>query len=270
MRLLYKEISRAAGRGTSFEADASSGEAVVVYDPRLVSTGDIVRAIRDSGYDIEKRQLQVSISLEEAGVPSFERYVSRLAGVVECRYSPVTRMAVILYNPYATSEPELLVEVRRRFPQLRKVSEEAVELLEEREPGEHLGKLASFSAGLSAVVYHSLLALGVDPPLRERGAYLLFALASLVIALNLDVVLRGLRSLARGAPTMDSLVSLSSLITYAYSSAVLVLAPHHGEVFFEASVGVLGFVAAGRYLEERLRRRASRGGVAPPRARREP
>lgn len=60
---------------------------------------------------------------------------------------------------------------------------------------------------------------------------------------------------------MDSLVSLSSPITYAYSSAAPVLAPDRGEVFFEASAGVLGFVAAGRYLEERLRQRASRALV---------
>ncbi|MEM2763904.1 MAG: heavy-metal-associated domain-containing protein, partial [Sulfolobales archaeon] len=118
-----------------FEADVGSGEAVVVYDSRQVSTKDIAKAVRDSGYDIEKRQLQVFIDLEEAEVSSFEKYVSRLSGVVECRYSPVTKVAVILFNPYTVSESELLSEVRSRFPQLREASEEVVELIEERESG---------------------------------------------------------------------------------------------------------------------------------------
>ncbi|MEM4692615.1 MAG: heavy metal translocating P-type ATPase [Sulfolobales archaeon] len=241
-----------------FEADVGSGEAVVVYDSRQVSTKDIAKAVRDSGYDIEKRQLQVFIDLEEAEASSFEKYVSRLSGVVECRYSPVTKVAVILFNPYTVSESEVLSEVKSKFPQLREASEEVVELIEERESGGYAGRLVSFLAGLSAVAYHSLLAFGVVLPLHEYSPYMLFVLATVVIALNLDIVLRGLRSLSRGVPTMDSLISLSSLVTYIYSTAVLAFAPKHGEVFFEASAGVLGFVAAGKYLEERLRRRASR------------
>lgn len=243
---------------TGFEADANSGEAVVVYDPRRVSTKDIARAVRDAGYDVEKTQLQVYIDLEDSEIPGFERYVSNIEGVVECRYSPITKVAMILLNPLTVSEDELLNEIKEKFPYSKKISEEVVEIMEKRESTEYLRKLASFVAGLSAVIYHGLMSFGIEPPFSEHGTTLLFALSTLVIALNLDVLSKGLKSLVRGTPTMDSLVSLSSLTTYVYSSAVFILSRGSGETFFEASAGVLGFVAAGKYLEERLRRRASR------------
>ncbi|MEM4433806.1 MAG: heavy metal translocating P-type ATPase [Thermosphaera sp.] len=241
-----------------FEADVNSGDAVVVYNAQSLSTRDIVKAIRDVGYDVEKRQLRLSIDLEEAEIPAFEKHVSRINGVIECRYSPITKVAVILFNPYTLSEAELFDEVKAEYPGLREVSEEAAEILGDDKSAEHVRRLVSFVAGLTAVIYHGLMALGVETPFHHYDAYFLFTLATLVIMLNLDILWKGLKSLARWTPTMDSLVSLSSLTTYLYSTAVLVLLGGGGEVFFEASAGVLGFVAAGRYLEERLRRRASR------------
>lgn len=82
---------------------------------------------------------QISLDLKEAEILGFEKYVFKLAGVVECRYSPVTKIAVILYNPYAVSETELLVEIKK-YPRIREISKEAVEPLEERETGEYVSK----------------------------------------------------------------------------------------------------------------------------------
>jgi len=56
---------------------------------------------------------------------------------------------------------------------------------------------------------------------------------------------------------MESLVSLSATVAYLFSLASLAGLVSSGETFFEASAGVLGFVSAGKYLEERLRARAA-------------
>lgn len=63
------------------------------------------------------------------------------------------------------------------------------------------------------------------------------------------------------APTMDSLISLSSLSTTLFGTLIAlgVLEFHgslHSHSFYEASAGVIGLVGLGKYLEERLRRRS--------------
>ncbi|MDW8010114.1 MAG: heavy metal translocating P-type ATPase, partial [Sulfolobales archaeon] len=150
----------------------------------------------------------------------------------------------------------LLSEVRRRYPEAGEVVGE-VELLAREERSVLLVKIASFLLGLGAVTYYTAGALGADPPLWSSAPHVLLPVATLVMVLSSDTLSKGLRSLVRRAPTMDSLISLSSLTTYVYSVAVL-LSPDRGETFFEVPAGLLGFVSLGRYLEERLRRRSSR------------
>ncbi len=240
-----------------FRGDVATGEAVVIYDDSKLKPKDIAKAIRDAGYDIYKEYLHLAVELSEGEVVSFEEYVLKLEGVVDCRISPVSGIATVLYNPYTTSREVVLRSIRRRYPEIRELAEEVEELGVGRlEPKLPL-KVASFSAGLTAVLHYVAGSFGLVPPLWDVKDYLYLALATVVLALNTDILSRGFKALARGAPVMESLVSLSATIAYLFSLASLVGLAHSGESFFEASAGVLGFVSAGKYLEERLRARAT-------------
>jgi len=244
---IQRELSRL---GAELEADAASGFAVIRYDPSRVRLRDVVRAIRSAGYDVEKSSLVLSVELSEEEVGHFEDAVGGLRGVIECRYSPVTGLARVVYNPHSTSEGEILRGVAGLGWPARPVGEAR------REPGGEggpLAPLASFALGLLAVGYHALESFGLAPPL---GAGFYAALATAVVLLNLRLIRRGFRSLLRLSPTMESLVALSSTVSYAVSLALA--AGGHHQAFFEAAAGVLGFVSLGRYIEERLRGRALR------------
>ncbi|MCX8185012.1 MAG: heavy metal translocating P-type ATPase [Sulfolobales archaeon] len=252
---IQRNLEKLAGV-RDFRVDVSSGDAVVVYEFYRVTLRDIFKAIREAGYDVEKERLYAAVDLEDSEIPLFEKYVSELPGVFECRYSPISKVSSILFNPLTTSRSSLLSEIGRRYPEVSELADE-VELVVEERSDVLLTKVTSFSLGLAAVAYYTMGALGIHPPLWSRAPYILLPIATAVIVLNLDILSKGLKSLIRRTPTMDSLISLSSLTTYIYSIIALLFLTH-GETFFEVSAGVLGFVSLGKYLEEKLRYRSSR------------
>lgn len=243
---IQRELARV---GAEIDIDVSTGYSVVRYDPSKASLRDVAKAVRNAGYDIEKRSLVLSAELGEEESARFEGEVSSLRGVVECHFSPVTGLAKVAYNPLSTSEGELLGAIRKLGWRVELAGEGAG-----RRGGEKplYVPLLSFALGLLAVSYHTLESLGVLP---HAGTAFYAVLATAVVLLNYDLVARGLRSLARLSPTMESLVGLSATVSYLFSLYSSALAGQSG-TFFEASAGVLGFVAAGKYLEGRLRGRA--------------
>ena len=240
-----------------FRGDAATGEAVVAYDDTKLTLRDIAKAIRDSGYDVYKEYLHLAVELGEGESSRFEEFVLKLEGVLGCWTSPVSGVATVLYNPYTTSREAVLEGIRRRYPGVRELAEGLEELETVRADRKLPLKVASFAAGLTAVLHHTAGSLGLTPPLWDIREYLYLALATAVLLLNTDVLTRGFRALARGTPVMESLVSLSATVAYLFSLASLAGLVSSGETFFEASAGVLGFVSAGKYLEERLRARAA-------------
>ncbi|MCS7105298.1 MAG: heavy metal translocating P-type ATPase [Thermofilaceae archaeon] len=242
---ISRELSRLGAR---IDLDVTSGDAVVEYEEDNVTLRDIVRAVRAAGYDVEKRSLVISVEVEEE-TSRFEDVVAKLEGVIECRYSPVTELARIVYNPYTTTEDEILDAISRLG--WKAVRAEVVEEGEKKLKPVWI-VFISFALGFLTVVYHSLEVLGLAP---SAGVLFYATMATIVLLLNVDLIYKGLRALVRLSPNMDSLISLSSTVSYFFSLATLT-SPVHGTAFFEASAGVLGFVSLGKYLEERLRTRA--------------
>ncbi|MCX8205488.1 MAG: heavy metal translocating P-type ATPase, partial [Candidatus Nezhaarchaeota archaeon] len=156
-------------------------------------------------------------------------------------------------NPHTLS-PEALDAVAATYRLTRRAVRERIErpLLSEAHR-----RLAASAVGipvlLMAMLGHHV---GVDYSALET---LTLAGAMLVLLASYDVAVKGLRSLARAAPTMDSLVALSTCSTFIVGLAgisgliELTLPPL---IFFEASVGVLAFVSLGKLIEHALRRRA--------------
>ncbi|MEN2999136.1 MAG: heavy metal translocating P-type ATPase [Acidilobaceae archaeon] len=236
--------------GVDLSVDVTTGEAIVSYDER-VTLERIVKAIRDAGYDVEKEHLYLEADLSEEEGGTFETSLTRIPGVIQCRYSPVTHMVSVLFNPRTISREELTQKAKALFPEIREIEGEREQV--DRE--EFLPRLASFALGLAAISYHTLGVFGIHPPLWQYSNYLLFLIASVTIALNVEMMRKGFRSLLRRAPTMDSLVSLSVSAIFLYS--VWAMLRNSPDVYFEAAAGVMGFISFGKYLEERLRRRSA-------------
>ena len=92
--------------------------------------------------------------------------------------------------------------------------------------------------------------------------YVQFVLASIVqLWLAVPFYRSAWASIKGGLANMDVLVSIGTVATYAYSTAMLFFAPHGehglahgGQIYFEVGVMVIGFVSLGKYLEHRAKK----------------
>ena len=92
--------------------------------------------------------------------------------------------------------------------------------------------------------------------------YVQFVLASIVqLWLAMPFYKSAWASIKGGLANMDVLVSIGTVATYAYSTAMLFLVPlgehghaHGGQIYFEAGVMVIGFVSLGKFLEHRAKK----------------
>ena len=245
---------------SGLKVEVSTGEAEVEYDEEKCFLKNIYEAVRDAGYDVYKEKVYFDLkgfSGEEAA--SVESKIRGLHEVFDIRISP-TGIATVIFNPLETTLDDVSKKLAAYGAKpLSAVAEKSASL------GEKTllyRRMASFIIGLLAVTLsmYSMLTGGV----HDHGIVsepLLLALAGTAILLNYDIVARGLKSLLMMIPVMDSLIAVSVISTFTagVASTIGLMRPHgglHASSFFEASAGVIGFVGLGKYLEERLRRRA--------------
>ena len=241
----------------SFRADYISGEAVVEYDDEHASLNQIVKAIREAGYDVVKDYLEVFTEVEGEEVYILENRFKKIPGVIDCRISPVSGVMRIVYNPYTISREALEGYLKRFGIEFSREVVKKVGFAVSHDV-QMYARFTAFALALTAIVYHNLGVLAKIPlPLWGYRDFLLFSISTIVILLNIDIVLKGLRSLAELSPTMESLITLSSLSSYLFSVAIMLGFLKGSETFFEASAGVLGFVGLGKFIESRIRGRVA-------------
>uniref|UniRef100_A0A7J3Z842 Heavy metal translocating P-type ATPase n=1 Tax=Ignisphaera aggregans TaxID=334771 RepID=A0A7J3Z842_9CREN len=239
------------------EVDVSTGSAFIIYDSEKTSLAEIAEAIRHAGYDVEKSVVRIYTTAREADACSREEKLERLPGIIDARVSPLDGLAVIEYNPYTLTHGRILEYISRLG--YRVIEEERVAAKREIVGLGVRRVLAFILATTVLVVHHAGFLEGLLG--HHVTNSLIAVLSSIVLALNYDVVYTGLKPLTRLSPTMNSLIALSSTTTFVYSLAVLThsLLNSGGStdvLFFESSAGVLGFVSLGKYIEERIERRA--------------
>ncbi len=247
---IERRLSRVNGL-ISFKADYVSGEAVIEYDNDIVMLHDIVKAIRDAGYDVEKTHFNLYVDVEGEEIYSIESKLKKFPGIIDCRISPISGSMRMFYNPYTLSSED----VKRYVKQLGiEFSDVAKELRLRFDEHRYMYvRVVSFVFALFSIVYHNLDVFGYKMFLWGYRDIMLFSIATAVIVLNMDIVIKGLKSIARLSPTMESLIALSSMSSYIFSVFIMLGFIGHFETFFEASSGVLGFVGFGKYIESRLR-----------------
>jgi len=239
------------------EVDVTSGNAYVVYDSEKTSLAEIAEAIRHAGYDIEKSVLRIYTTAREAEASSLEEKLKRLPGVIDAQVSPLDGLAVIEYNPYTLTHSRVLEYINRLG--YRVIEEERVAAKREI-VGLGVRRVLAFILATTVLVVHHAGFLEGLLGHHVTNSFIA-VLSSIVLALNYDVVYTGLKALTRLNPTMNSLIALSSTTTFIYSLAVLthsLLNPEGSTdtLFFESSAGVLGFVSLGKYIEEKIERKA--------------
>jgi len=132
-----------------FEIDVSSGEAIVEYDDVECSLRDIYMAIRDAGYDVEKKTMVIHLDASPEEFAKIEEAILKLRGILDVGLNPATRLLKIVVNVVEVDVEEVLGEIKRLGVKYTIAKEAPVK---SRRMYLLYRRLVAFALGLSAII----------------------------------------------------------------------------------------------------------------------
>lgn len=237
-------------------------EAVVVYDQEKILLKDIVRAIRDIGYDVYKEEAYLVIqnisSVDDESI--IEDRVCSMPGVIDVKASHVVRSVSVTFNPLTTSIDDIrnaIESLGYRIAGIKaEIEVEDVERTILRREVARLKKVvtACLILALTLATYMMMGVFGIPMPYWEYRSVIGFVLSTPVVFIGGKRFFVGAyKALKNKSAGMDTLVSLGTGAAYLFSLAVMAGLIESPETYFEASAVVIAFVLLGRYLELRMK-----------------
>lgn len=181
-----------------------------------------------------------------------ERALQSAKGVQEVSVNLAGRCATITYDESVTSPAQIKEVVTAAGYDLVVDEQESVEVLQ-RHAYVRLRRrviLAWVLSLLTMAVSMRLVPLGDDDVTNQSA--LLLALACLVTC-GRKFYVTAFRQLRHGTMSMDTLVALSTAVSFVFSSVATFRAGHDWPTYFDASVMIVAFVLTGRLLEEKAK-----------------
>lgn len=248
------------------------------FDPKRISTGQIVAAIRETGYTPISTEIELAVEGMTCAscVGRVERALTKSPGVIDASVNLAIERAKITFLPAMTDADALAAVVSDAGYEAHPIADtsEASETQAERRRASlramGLDLAIAGILGLAIVVLamggtfipsfdRALTALS---PFTEFWEWVQFALASVVLFWPGRRFFRpGLIAYRHLSPDMNSLVATGTGAAWIYSTAVLLapslFPPEARHVYFDSAAVVIAAVLAGKYLEEIAKGRTS-------------
>lgn len=237
-------------------------KASLVYDPSKVSRSDIVKKIRDLGYDVatEKVELDIQGMTCASCAARIEKALSRMDGVTEARINLATERGTIIYQPQSVELEAILQKVRDLGYEATLRDDQAAS--EERrdkdiETQKRLLLVAViFSVPLIWSMLHMWEPLAWLVPNFLTNGYVQLLLATPVqFYAGWRFYQGAFKSLKHGSANMDVLVALGTSAAYFYS--LYVLFTGGTGLYFETAAIIITLILLGKLLESRAKSRTS-------------
>lgn len=250
-------------------------------DITLTDSGDAlsaVRAIESAGYSV-RHEITV-LAIEDMTCAScvgrVEKALAQTPGVIEAGVNLATERARIIHFAGVVSVADLEAAVVKAGYTSRRLSAESANT-EDQDNERREGEARSLRRALYTAAIFTLpvfiLEMGShvipgmhDLVMRTLGQqmnwYIQFVLATIVLfGPGMRFFRKGIPALLRGAPDMNSLVSVGTIAAYGYSVVATfipgVLPKGTANVYFEAAVVIVTLILLGRTLEARAKGRTS-------------
>ena len=199
-----------------------------------------------------------------------ERAVSSIDGVSSCSVNLLTNSMSV--EGSATDEEIIAAVARAGYMASIKLFENRVpdnknETFSDKEISALLVRLFSSLVFLGILMYLSMgyVMWGLPLPSLLDGKPMVIGIAQMIMALTVMVInreffVKGVGGAVRGAPNMDTLVSLGSLASFGYSVAILIKMSdaytpriYLHDLYFEAAAMILVLITVGKTLEARAK-----------------
>ena len=237
-----------------------------------------VHAIESAGYAV--RQETTELAIEDMTCAScvgrVEKALAQVPGVREANVNLATERARVHHLAGVVSITDLEAAVEQAGYKSRRLSAETANAGDqdaERRENEERGLRRSFFTAAILTLPVFILEMGshLIPAMhhwvmsvlgQQTNWYVQFALATLVLfGPGLRFFHKGVPALLRGAPDMNSLVSVGTAAAYGYSIVATfvpeVLPQGTANVYFEAAAVIVTLILLGRLLEARAKGRTS-------------
>ncbi|MBH3421297.1 MULTISPECIES: heavy metal translocating P-type ATPase [Pseudomonas] len=237
-----------------------------------------VSAIERAGYAVREETLELAIEGMTCAscVGRVEKALKKVAGVLEANVNLATERARVRYLAGMVAAADLEAAVKQAGYSARRLSSEtpgADDPDSDRREREARGLRWSLliAALLTLPVFILEMGSHLIPGMhhwvmenigQQTNWYIQFGLATLVLfGPGLRFFHKGVPALLRGAPDMNSLVSVGTAAAYGYSVVATfvpkVLPPGTANVYFEAAVVIVTLILLGRTLEARAKGKTS-------------
>ncbi len=238
----------------------------------------VAAAIEHAGYKVRAATTELVIQAMTCAscVGRVERALTAVPGVLEASVNLATERARVRHLDGAVALADLIAAVERAGYVARAVSagttQSADEDAERREAEDRsLRRALTVAAALTLPVFVLEMGAHLIPALHhwvqhtlggQTNAYVQFVLTTLVLfGPGLRFFRKGIPALLRGAPDMNSLVSVGTAAAYGYSLvatfAPQVLPAGTANIYYEAAAVIVTLILLGRVLEARAKGRTS-------------
>lgn len=243
----------------------SNQKALVEYDGDRVSPLDMVRTIRDLGYDVPTTRTTWPVGgMSCAGCASSVESILRAQdGVLQANVNFASQTVFVEYLPDVIESDGLKKAVSGIGYELLSPAGTGREALEERQNDHYRRlKLKAFTA-LALAVPVAVIGMFFHASLPHANAIMLVLTAPVLGWAGKDFFVTAMKQARHRSANMDTLVALSTGIAFAFS-AFSTLDPSffldrglETQTYFESAAVIIAFILLGRLLEERARSKTS-------------
>lgn len=176
-----------------------------------------------------------------------ETGIKKLNGVSDCKVNLLENEATISFDSSIINEESIA----------KAVKDLGYELIINKNNEIDYTKLKLIaSIILSLLLMYFSMGHMLNLPVSINSKYYQLIICSIIIIINIQYFKSGFRSLLNLKPNMDSLVSISSFVSYIYSLIGLSNSNYH--LYFETSAMILTIVSIGKYIEGNNKKKATK------------
>ncbi len=259
----------------SCEVNLAAEELDVKFDEDKVDFEKLKRAVEKAGYGLEEKKRDKSAEMAIEGMTcaacsaAVERVTRRLPGVKSAEVNLTTGRGAFVYDPSQVKLSEIKTAIEKAGYTPREIEGGKTRDIErERHEKELAGmKKRFFIAAIFAApelyiaMSHMFPVLGLPIPafMEPHRAPFVFAVVQLILTIPVVIsggrfYTRGIKTLLKGAPNMDSLVAIGTGSAFIYSlyATIMTFPNNHAYVmslYYESAAVVVTLVMLGKYLE---------------------
>lgn len=243
----------------------------VEYDEAILTEADIIKAIKDAGYDASIKKTKTTLNIEGMTCAScsqtVENTTNKLEGVHQATVNLATEKMTVEYDPTILNLSEIIQSVADAGYEAHEEEKTADSIDQDQAKKDNQIKemwnrfigSAIFTIPLFYISMGPMIGLPVpeliDPILNGQNFSLLQLLLTIpVLYFGRTYFQIGFKTLFRGHPNMDSLVALGTSAAFVYSvyATYMVFAGDASfamELYYESAAVILTLITLGKYFE---------------------